>query len=95
MFGDTTTHKSKSERLELFRGDVLAAHVGNQNLRNLDGAVSLLVIFHDGSDSTADSQAGAIQRMNEFRFRARGSAEADFILPCIIPRAQRKYSSVP
>ena len=25
----------------------------------------------------------------------RGSVEADFILPCIIPRAQRKYSSVP
>ena len=63
-----------------FADDGHAIHVRYEDIRDADGAVSLLVVFHDSSDSTADSEAGAIQRMDEFRFRTRRSAEAEISL---------------
>ena len=43
-----------------FADDGHAIHVRYEDIRDADGAVSLLVVFHDSSDSTADSEAGAI-----------------------------------
>ena len=43
-------------------------HVRAEDFRYDDGTVSLLVVFQDSGDGTADSQAGAVQGMDEFRF---------------------------
>lgn len=40
--------------------DSVDSHVGTQNLWNHNGAVSLLVVFHDGDPGAADSKPRAI-----------------------------------
>lgn len=60
-----------------FSDDGLSAHVRTKRFRNDDGAVCLLVVFHDGSHRTAYSETGAVQGMNEFRLVSRMAAEAD------------------
>ena len=69
-----------------FADDGHAIHVRYEDIRDADGAVRLLIVFHDSSDSTADSEAGAIQRMDEFRFCTRGSTEADIRATCLKSR---------
>ena len=68
--------------LLLFR-DHVAMHVRAEDFRYDDGTVSLLVVFQDSGDGTADSQAGAVQGMDEFRFRFRRAAEADIGPACL------------
>lgn len=40
-----------------------AAHVGNQNIGHLDGAVCLLVVLDNGSHGAANRQARAVERV--------------------------------
>lgn len=44
-----------------------AAHVGNQNIGHLDGAVCLLVVLDNGSHGAANRQARAVERVHKAR----------------------------
>ena len=81
--------------LLLFR-DHVAMHVRAEDFRHDDGAISLLIIFQDSGDGTADSQARAVQGMDEFRFRFRRAAEADIGPACleIFRIGARRYFTV-
>ena len=61
----------------------VAMHVRAEDFRYDDGAVGLLVVLEDRGDGTADSQAGAVQGVDKFRFRFRRAAEADVSPTCL------------
>src|SRR3954454_11746431 len=52
------------------------AHIGAQNLRQPDGAVGILVIFHHSDQRAADGETRAVQRTDEPRALAFGTAKA-------------------
>lgn len=70
-------------RQPLLLRNYVAMHVRAEDFRYDDGAVGLLVVFQDSGDGTADSQAGAVQGVDKFRFRFRRAAEADVSPTCL------------
>ena len=61
----------------LFADDGLVVHVGDQRVRDADGAVGLLVVFKDGEVGAADGEAAAVEGVEELGFLGSGSSEAD------------------
>ncbi len=59
-------------------GDALhAAHVGAQGFGDENGAIGLLVVFHNGDHGAANGEAGAVQGVDELGRSAGLAAEAD------------------
>src|SRR6266849_11201073 len=58
-------------------GYALDAHVWAQRVGNDDGAVGLLVIFHDGDPCASHRQAGPVQGVHELALSAAFRLEAD------------------
>src|SRR5713101_8806721 len=59
------------------RRDAVNPHVRTQNVRDEDGAVRLLIVFHDGNPGPPDGEARAVERVDKFAFSAALRLEAD------------------
>src|SRR5579871_3269522 len=70
--------------LKLPGSNPLRSDIRAQDLRNHDGAVSLLIIFHDCDPRAADRQPAAVERVHELRFILAFRTEADVGTPCLI-----------
>ena len=80
-FADKSTLKGNALQGEIFISELLdylyPAHIGNQNIRYNNRAISLLIIFQNCRYRTTDSQSGPVQSMNKFRLILRTAAELD------------------
>src|SRR5205085_5953653 len=78
------------------RGQTLeAAGVGSERGGNCDRAVGVLVVFQHGDEGAADGEAGAVERMDEFRLAATLGLVADVRAPAAevgVGRAGRDFA---
>ena len=75
VIGQQDAHQAQSA----FSIGVDAAHIGQQHVGNGDGAVLVLIVFHDRDQRAADGDARTVERVDEARALARpwrGSAHS-------------------
>ena len=56
-------------------------HIRTQRWRDCDIAVLVLIVFHDGDERAADGEAGAVERVQQFRPAGFGVAPAGLHAP--------------